>query len=231
MPPPEFDKYAAQYESLHQENIKASGYTPAFFAEYKVQAVANLTADWDLPSPPNILDFGTGIGSSLPFFNQYFPASELVALDISKRSLEFAQNTGALQTNFVCFNGDTIPISDATFDIAFSACVFHHINHNKHVSLLRELLRVLKPNGFLILFEHNPFNPLTVRAVDTCPFDENARLVSAVELSKRMIQAGSIKTKTSYQIFFPYGLRFFRGLETLLHWLPLGAQYYVWTRK
>ena len=42
-----------------------------------------------------------------------------------------------------------------------------------------ELKRVLRAGGACVIFEHNPLNPLTVQAVNTCPFDENAVLIKA----------------------------------------------------
>jgi hypothetical protein len=36
----EFDKFAAEYRSLHAASIKASGESPEYFAEYKIVDVA-----------------------------------------------------------------------------------------------------------------------------------------------------------------------------------------------
>jgi hypothetical protein len=38
----EFDKYAKDYDQMHATNVQASGYTPAFFDEYKVKEIARL---------------------------------------------------------------------------------------------------------------------------------------------------------------------------------------------
>ena len=38
----EFDRFADDYRSLHAANIRASGETPEFFAEYKVRDVARI---------------------------------------------------------------------------------------------------------------------------------------------------------------------------------------------
>jgi hypothetical protein len=73
---------------------------------------------------------------------------------------------------------------------AFSACVFHHIPHGEHWGWLRELYRVVRPGGLLSVFEHNPLNPLTLHAVNTCPFDLNARLIQAGQLARQCRAAG-----------------------------------------
>ena len=58
------------------------------------------------------------------------------------------------------------------------------------MKLFDELHRVLAVGGMVIVFEHNPMNPLTVRAVNNCPFDENAVLVNARTLANRLWYSG-----------------------------------------
>jgi hypothetical protein len=82
----------------------------------------------------------------------------------------------------------------------------------------------------LCLFEHNPLNPLTRHAVNTCPFDENAVLIGAPTMRRRVHEAGFGNARVKYRIFFPHFLRTLRPLEPKLTWLPLGAQYYVVAR-
>ena len=61
----EFDKYARDYDDMHAENVKSSGYTPAFFDEYKVKEIARLLhARNQTNKPLHILNFGCGIGKS-----------------------------------------------------------------------------------------------------------------------------------------------------------------------
>jgi hypothetical protein len=82
----------------------------------------------------------------------------------------------------------------------------------------------------LFVFEHNPLNPLTRHAVNTCPFDENAHLIRAPVMRRRALDAGFDRAEVKYRIFFPHALRGLRPLESKLTWLPLGAQYYVLAR-
>jgi hypothetical protein len=83
----------------------------------------------------------------------------------------------------------------------------------------------------LTIFEHNPLNPLTVHAVNTCPFDENATLIRAKTLLSSLDAAGWVRPALRYHIFFPRVLARLRPLEKHLHWVPLGAQYSATVRR
>ncbi len=224
----EFDKVASQYRSMHAANIKITGEDPEYFAEYKVIDIANELAQ-RVPRP-RILDFGAGIGYSVPFFRRHLPESRVTCLDVSRKSLEIGAELHGEQAEFTYYDGVAIPFETATFDVALASCVFHHIDHAEHVAQLREIRRVLKPDGMLCVFEHNPLNPLTRHAVNTCPFDENAVLIGAPTMRRRVREAGFGDARVKYRIFFPHFLRTLRPLEPKLTWLPLGAQYYVLAR-
>jgi SAM-dependent methyltransferase len=227
---PEFDQFAGNYRQQHAANIRSSGEEPEFFHEYKVNDVVAETSRRKL-IPGRILDFGGGVGNSIPFLRKAFPASEIVLLDTSLESLRLAGETHADLARLQHFDGKTIPFSDGHFDLVFAACVFHHIPEELQVPLLIEIERVLAPRGSFFIFEHNPFNPLTVRAVRNCPFDENAVLISAGRMRRRLAAARLHRNTVAYRIFFPNAFRKLRVIEPHLRWLPLGAQYFVHALK
>jgi len=229
----EFDKVADQYAAMHEANILISGEVPDYFAEYKIADIArhyicrvpgNLQA-------PRILDFGSGIGNSIPFVKKYFPEASLVCADVSQRSLEISEERFNGKADFVLLVGNSLPFESCTFDIVFATCVFHHIDHKEHAIYFKELYRILQSGGMAFIFEHNPYNPLTSHAVSTCPFDEKAELIRAQDIYRRMESAGFNSSIIRYRIFFPRFLRRFRFLEKYMTWLPLGAQYYVASSK
>jgi ubiquinone/menaquinone biosynthesis C-methylase UbiE len=167
----------------------------------------------------------------VPFFTRHLPTARVTCLDVSQKSLEIGTAKHGAVAEFKHFDGVEIPCADGTFDVAVASCVFHHIPHDEHVALLAEIRRVLNPRGWLFVFEHNPLNPLTRHAVNTCVFDEHAELVRAPTMRRRVRDAGFSTANVNYRIFFPHALRGLRPLEAQLTWLPLGAQYYVAARK
>ena len=224
----EFDRFAEAYTSTHADNIRLSGEDPAYFARYKIEEVRRR---WDAsgrPEPRAILDFGTGIGNSLPHLKRLFPQAAITGLDVSQKSLDVAARRFPETATLVRYDGGgALPLAQASLDLIFSACVFHHIDQAEHGAIFAGLRALLRPGGLMVVFEHNPVNPATRYIVATCPFDENAVLLSAPALQKCQAQAGFSRVEVAYTGFFPGALRALRPLERLMTALPIGAQYYT----
>lgn len=219
----EFDLLADEYHDQHAANVAITGEGPEYFAEYKIADLAAFVQSKGLAAA-QIFDFGSGIGNSVPYFRKYFERSALHCGDVSSRSIEIAQTRFPGQERYVLIGKD-IPLPSHSQDIVFSACVFHHIPHEEHQHWLSELRRVTKPGGLLAIYEHNPLNPLTVRAVNTCPLDVNAKLIRAGTMRQRALSSGWMDARVDYRLFFPSMLKSLRPMERYLGWLDLGAQY------
>ena len=179
----------------------------------------------------HILDFGMGIGNSIPFLSEYFPSSNIHGVDISEKSLAIASEKYGSLGDFQVFDGKTTSYSDETFDVVFSAGVFHHVPFSGHLDLVCEVFRTLKNGGIFMIYEHNPFNPLTCHAVNTCPFDENAVLLKPNRVRHLFQEAVTEVVMQEYRTFFPAFLKLLRPLEKYLTGFPLGAQYFVVGKK
>jgi ubiquinone/menaquinone biosynthesis C-methylase UbiE len=228
MDPSRFDKFADEYYALHAQSIEITGESPDYFAQYKIRDVHRQVSATGPCEDLRILDFGSGVGNSVPFFRQYFPSCHLVCADVSIRSLDLARRRFGGLASYVLVTGERLPFRSGAFDIAFSACVFHHIATTEHITLLREIRRVLsKDSGRLFLYEHNPLNPLTLHAVNTCAFDSDAVLIPSWRMRRQLRDAGYSHISVCYRVFFPRYLKLMRFLELKLPFLPLGAQYCI----
>lgn len=227
MPNAEFDEHASTYTKLHKQNISLSGEEPAYFAEYKMRDFRALVDELGLPATGRYLDFGSGIGAAVTPFHVQMPDASLVCADVSAESLDLSRQAHGSGAEYARIEGAKQPFDDGEFDGAFACCVFHHIPHGDHLATLQELRRILKPNGLLMIYEHNPFNPLTVQAVRNCPFDEHAVLLTARQMLASSRSAGFNMHRQDYRVFFPSTLAWLRPLENQLRWLPLGAQYFL----
>lgn len=220
----EFDAYVADYEAQHRDSIRLSGEAPDYFADYKIRTLRRFADKWGMAAP-HILDFGAGMGASIPGYRRYFDGSRITLADVSADSLAAAHRLHGGDETYLHIPGREINVPARSVDIVFTACVFHHIPHVEHDRWLRELRRIVRPGGRLVLWEHNPLNPLTRHAVRNCPFDVNAHLIGAREMRRRLSAAGWKTPRLSFQVFFPASAAALRPAEPHLGWLPLGAQY------
>lgn len=231
----EFDNFAENYREIHTKNVQGiSGADSSYFGRQKVEIIKK---EWGGVNKKNekvcILDLGCGDGINAVHFQKYFAQMEYVGIDVSCESIRQAKKLECPNVHFESYDGKKIPYQDGSFDILLLACVLHHVPHEQHEQLLCECRRVLKENGCIYIFEHNPLNPLTRKIVKDCIFDKDAVLVQKGKLKRTLRQAGFSNLKVVYTIFLPRKGIFNKiiGIEALLKWLPLGGQYYVACKK
>jgi SAM-dependent methyltransferase len=214
-PPEKFDGYAREYLALHQRNIEVSGESPTYFAEYKLRCLERLVGvEFDAP----ILDFGCGIGMVTEQLVKRF--AEVHGFDPSKESLVLAASRAPAAT----FHDDPARIPDGHFALIVMAGVLHHIVPVERERVLKSALAKLRPGGRLVVFEHNPLNPLTRRAVAQCAFDDDAILLWPREARRLLGRSGFENVRRDFIVFLPRALAKLRWMEPHLRMVPLGAQ-------
>ncbi len=228
MTEPEFDQYAGDYTAMHQRSVAFSGCELGYFAEYKALYAAQCFREF-CGKGETLLDFGCGPGTSIPYFTKHLDLDEtrLIAADVSRKSLDIARERFGGTASYLHIESGRLNLDSGSAGMVFSACVFHHIEPERHVMWMAELHRITRPGGVILIFEHNPLNPLTRYAVAGCAFDEGAILLRAAALADRLKKGGWTPWRTRYHVFFPGFLKKLRPLEQALGWLPMGGQYSV----
>jgi SAM-dependent methyltransferase len=96
---------------------------------------------------PKILDVGCGTGFNLAYLraNEY---TDVVGLDFSTEALGFCQPRQL--THLICADGLNPPLRHESFDLIMALDLIEHLEDD--VLALRELARLLKPGGSLIIF-------------------------------------------------------------------------------
>jgi ubiquinone/menaquinone biosynthesis C-methylase UbiE len=222
-----FDDCARAYDATVQDAIGASGESVQFFADLKVRLMAQAIDDG---RPATILDFGCGIGNTTRAIAARFSDSRVIGFDVSAESLAVARQLSSSRSTritYVSASDNRLPFNDASVALAFTSCVFHHIEPAERQHWARELRRVLEPGSPLFLFEHNPYNPLTVRVVRRVPFDQGVVLLRPRDTVELLRGAGFATSRPWFYFFFPAFARMLRPLEARLRRIPLGAQYFV----
>lgn len=221
----EFDQFSGNYKDLHDASVSITGETGEYFAAYKAKYIASLI----VPGRGcKILDYGCGVGLLSGQLKKHLPDARIDGYDVSQGCLDQISPELRLQGTFSSKTRDL----DRSYDIVVVANVLHHIKPEDRQDAVSEAGGMSEPSGRLVVFEHNPANPLTRWAVEHCPFDENAILLWPREAMEYFRRAGLDEVSRRYIVFFPRALKRLRSVETSLGWCPLGAQYVVsGTRK
>lgn len=226
----DFDKYVDNYKEIINKVSSASGEEFEYFIKLRI-ALMKAKIYPKTSYPLKILDFGCGIGATEAFLKDSFPKAKIFGIDTSEKSIETARKQQSEDIVFLVVKSAILPFEDNYFDLIYSNGTFHHIDHEKHIMILKELLRILKKGGDIFIFENNPYNPLMMRAMKNNPFDKDARVVYPAYLKNILKDVGFKFNALNYYFFYPRWLRFLRFSEKYLWWLPIGAQYFVWESK
>jgi SAM-dependent methyltransferase len=221
-----FDGYAENYDALLHDPLRdrfAGG--SDFFIRRKCEIVARRLRRLGQGRRLRVLDAGCGQGTAFQFFSD---PVRVFGTDISVSMLHGARERGpvAVQEPYA------LPFDDGTFDAVYAFCIYHHIPDAEHVRHLRELRRVTRPGGEVLIFEHNPFNPVTALIFARAPIDRGCHMIRPATLRSTFRDAGLDALEQGYLLFVPEPLDgLFGRLEPALSWLPLGGQYFVSGRK
>ena len=103
-----------------------------------------------------ILEIAVGTGSTLPCYNGY---STLTAVDLSPGMLSQARQRAiqmGLQIDFAVMDGERLAFPDAAFDTVVDSLTL--CTYTDPVTAVKEMARVLKPGGSLLMLEHGRSN-------------------------------------------------------------------------
>jgi ubiquinone/menaquinone biosynthesis C-methylase UbiE len=225
----EFDDYADSYTDAVQNSIDFCGQELEYFtrrkAEHLLEIMRRNVGD---PARLSVLDVGCGVGATDALLAS--DVGDLHGVDMSSESVERARHRNPTVT-YRAYAGEELPYADASMDVAFAICVLHHVDVADRAAFVAELRRVVRPGGLVVVFEHNPYNPLTRKVVRDCPFDEGVVLIEQRTARNLLSEAGLRPFESRYIIYFPFDKRFVAPVERKLGWLPLGAQHYVAARR
>jgi trans-aconitate methyltransferase len=223
-----FDLHAENYNETLEQGLSVSGEESSYFARGRVLWLRDCLQKLD-EHPRATLDYGCGLGSTVPFLHTLLDAESVVGLDSSFRLIERArQKYGSEQSRFLLIE-DYQPI--AQMDLVYCNGVFHHIPVAERAQVVAYIARALRPGGLFALWENNPWNPGTRYIMSRIPFDRDAVMLTPSE-TKRMLRADGFEiVRTNFLFVFPHALRWLRWIEPFISGLPLGAQYLVLGRK
>ena len=111
----------------------------------------------DLGVGHTVVDFGAGSCWLSAFFNRL--RCHTVSVDVSPTALDLGREVfrldprqnAELDSRFVAYDGQTLPLESESVDRVVCFDSFHHVPNQD--GILREIFRVLRPGGRLVLAE------------------------------------------------------------------------------
>tara|TARA_B100000959_G_C14787487_1_gene544118 strand:+ start:21 stop:710 length:690 start_codon:yes stop_codon:yes gene_type:complete len=224
-----FDKFSNNYtEILNNSIIKFTGFDSFHFITVKLTKLRELNPSF-LNKPINFLDYGCGNGNLYNNFHQYFPKANYFGVDISREMIKEARRR--FQANGTFYEINSSEWKKNSYDLIFSAGVFHHIHPKDQSNVINDLYNLMSDTGKMLIWEHNPLNPFTRKIVKESEIDKDAIMIPPNKMKNLFIQNRICFDRIIYTGFFPKSLQFLTSLEKYLERIPLGAQYVAIGKK
>jgi ubiquinone/menaquinone biosynthesis C-methylase UbiE len=221
----QFDQYNQTYDDVLNSAIAFSGLNVDFFTRAKTHYLRRIMTDrFGDASRLDLLDVGCGTGNLHPLLAP--TVRSIKGVDVSSECLATARARSP-EVDYQLYDGNRLPFADASFDVVFTICVMHHVPPADWLSFARELRRVVRPGGIALVFEHNPYNPLTRYVVSSCEFDTDAVLLTAGTTRRLLTEAGFGNVVTHNILTIPAASRTILQIDRWFRRLPFGAQYYA----
>lgn len=146
-------------------------------SSYETSSNEYLTRNYLLPTfrrrlegirTPRLLSLGCGVGIDVDLLTE--EGWDMAGIDCGNRTVEWPARLN--RERLYLANGKALPFEDRTFDLVYCGCVFPHVGvdgdsnrvladyREQRLQIAREMIRVLKPGGSIMVSSPNRMFPL-----------------------------------------------------------------------
>ncbi len=164
-----------------------------------------------LEKPSIIIDLGTADGLMLGKIKEAFSFAQCVGIELSEELLKSNPDK-----NITLLQGDVnyLPISDNRSDIVIATAVIEHLQNPKR--FLQETIRVLRPDGLLILTSPDPFWEKIATMVGHLQKDTHLHVMRLPQLKRLFEEVGYTVIEQKKFMLSPIGVPFELSIENLI---------------
>ncbi|MEA3494396.1 MAG: class I SAM-dependent methyltransferase [Candidatus Margulisiibacteriota bacterium] len=158
-----------------------------------------------------ILDWGCGLGQmSYLLKNRGF---DVISYDIDQNGRKFLDRIG--QTLILAEDPVKMPFPDGSFEAVLSSGVLEHVPD--HLASIKEISRILKDNGYLIIFRLPNRYSYIEFVSDLLRRGDHPVKYSVSEIKQILDKEGFNLVDIRYKSFFPHNLKGFPGMVRKLY--------------
>jgi ubiquinone/menaquinone biosynthesis C-methylase UbiE len=129
------------------------------------QSYIDIVKEKILTEPQDILDIGCSVGMSTFALHNAYPEAKITGLDLSPHFLAIANYNirtkhpellESQQIKWLHSTAENTGLPDNSFDFVSCFLIFHELPQDATRQILREMRRILRPNGYFTLMDMNP---------------------------------------------------------------------------
>lgn len=169
-------------------------------------------------TPSIIVDLGTADGLMLSMIKNAFPSAKCIGIELSRELIETNTNRGItlLQSNV-----NSLPISNDTTDIVVATAVIEHLPAPE--KMLQEAMRVLRPDGLMILTSPDPFWERVATMVGHLHDEQHCNVMSSRKLVPLFKEIGYEIIEQKKFMLSPIGMPLETIVENILRNIGLNC--------
>lgn len=142
----EWDKYWTKKKTVSQTVYRKLA---SFYRQFIIKRALNHFIESEFKNGSVLLHAGSGSGQVDQDLLQKF---DITALDISKEALKLYKENNGQKGKIIQASIFDIPLKPQIFDGIYNLGVHEHFTGVENKKIFKEFLRVLKPNGKIVLF-------------------------------------------------------------------------------
>jgi ubiquinone/menaquinone biosynthesis C-methylase UbiE len=122
------------------------------------RAFARIIALGEVGPGDRVLDVGCGPGCLTRLAGRaVLPGGSVLGIDPSPTVIEYARRSKhGSECSFELGTAEALDVPDGSVDVVLSSLVMHHLPEDVRLQALREMLRVLRPGGRLLVADFRP---------------------------------------------------------------------------
>lgn len=170
-----YETIAAHYPALPPEGLRATACGGLGLESHLMTGVADFRTVGELfevfsgrsiESLRSVLDFGCGCGRLLRWFHTALPECQLLGADVREATAKWCGDH--LPGTFL-YNGTEPPLDlpDESAELTVALSVFSHLSREQSLPWMKELVRVTKKDGLILVSTHGAFAlAVTMRSLE-----------------------------------------------------------------